>query len=217
MPIRTVLIDDDHVLCEQVARFLRGADSVDIVGVFHDAESALEALRGESLRVDVALVDMGLPGLSGLELVRRLAASRPAVQCVMFTSSSHDDVVFPAFEAGACGYLLKSTEGARLVDRIVEVARGGVPISPGVARRVLAHFRDQRARVPVDPPAAPALTPREAEVLELLARGHTYSTIAHTLAIGVGTVQSYVKTIYRKLEISSKAEAAAEAVRRGLL
>ncbi len=215
--IRTILVDDDRALCDEVRRILAPSTVASLVGVFYDAESALAVALSRKIAVDVAVVDVDLPGLSGIEAVRRLAAARPEVHCLMFTVSDHDDGVFRALEAGACGYLLKSTDASRLVERIVEVAGGGAPMSPGIARRVLARFRGPRPPMASDASPVTNLTPRELEVLEMLGRGLTYGMIGRGLGIGTGTVQSHVKAIYRKLEVSSKAEAAVEAHRRGLL
>jgi DNA-binding NarL/FixJ family response regulator len=212
--IRAVLIDDDRLVCDEVRRLLLPRSDAKLVGVFHDAPSGLRGLVDDKLACEVALVDLGLPGMSGIEVVRRLASARPEVDCLVFSASADDDDVFEALQAGASGYLLKGTDGQKLLDSIIEVAAGGAPMSPAIARRVLGRLRDSRP-----PPKEPEahLTPRETEVLEMLARGLTYALIARALGIGAGTVQSHIKTIYRKLEINSKAEAAAEAFRRRLI
>lgn len=219
-PIRTVLVDDDEVLATEIARLLRGQSAVELIASYRDAESALVDLMAPTFEVDVALIDLGLPGISGWELLSVLATERPTVERLVFTVAGDDESVFRALEAGATGYLLKTTAAQELVTSISQASLGGAPISPSIARRILERFRVAQsppAEFASDNPKPAHLTPKEQEVLKLLARGYTYTMSAGELGIGVGTLQGYVKTVYRKLGISTKAEAAAEAFRRGLV
>jgi DNA-binding NarL/FixJ family response regulator len=209
--VRVVVVEDDPVVAEGVAQVLRGT-RFEVAARFGDAESALGALR-RGLGADVALVDLGLPGLPGVELIRRLAGARPPVECVVLTVHDDDDHLFGALRAGATGYLLKSAPDGALVDGLEQLAAGGAPMSAGIARRVLRGLRAEAAPAP---DAAP-LTPREVEVLDLLSRGFTYASIGRGLGIACGTVQAHIKSIYRKLDVATKAEAATEGFRRGLL
>lgn len=212
--IRIALVEDDLELCRELQRALSGSRHVVLSSVHHDAETALASLVEQRAPVDVAVVDLGLPGTSGIEVIRELAERRREVESVVFTVSEDDDSVFGALMAGASGYILKSAGSKRMIEAVLDVARGGAPMSPAIGRRVLARLRTSDE--PHTMPRLGGLTQREGEILAMLAKGMTYASIARSLSIGVGTVQSHVKAIYRKLNIHSKAEALAEAYRRGL-
>jgi DNA-binding NarL/FixJ family response regulator len=154
-------------------------------------------------------MDLGLPGMSGLEGIRRLKQSNPARHLVALTIYEDDDRIFEAICAGASGYLLKKTPPARLLECLQDVMSGGTPMSPEVASRVIALFRDVR------PPAHAEhhLTPHEVRLVGLLAEGHGYKTAAATLGCSVHTVAFHMKHIYAKLQVHSKSEAVAKALR----
>lgn len=173
------------------------------------AESALVLLR-QGLEVDVALVDLGLPGMSGQELISIAKAAWPRIELMVVTGFADDESIYEALRAGATGYLLKDAGPADIAAAIDEVAAGGAPMSPGIARRVLAGFHAHR-----EGPEPPDLTHRERQVLDLLARGASYPMIAQGLGISMNTVQSHIKAIYRKLQVSTKSEATLVAIRRG--
>lgn len=181
-----------------------------------DARSWLHGLDGQDrARLRVALIDLGLPDGSGIELIRELAEHFPETLPVVATVYDDDSYLFDAIAAGAQGYLLKDQDAEVLVHRLRRMEDGEPPLSPSIARRMMTHFRRQ-------PPPAPAtedsaLTPRELEVLALLGRGSRVPEAARRLGLTDHTVSTYVKIIYRKLRISSRAEAALEASRRGLL
>jgi len=173
-----------------------------------------EALAGIPTHLpDVALVDIGLPGLSGIEGIRILRQRHPSIHLVVLTIYDDDDRIFDALCAGACGYLLKKTPPEELVEGVKEAVSGGVPMSPEVARKVLALFRELR------PPdrAHYQLTPHEMRLLKMLVDGHNYKTAAAGLKLSVNTVAFYMKSIYEKLEVHSKSEAVAKALRSGLI
>jgi DNA-binding NarL/FixJ family response regulator len=171
--------------------------------------------------VDLLLVDLGLPDASGLELIRALVELRPQARSVVVTIFDDDDHLFPALQAGAFGYLLKDRPKIELRAQLRRIQDGEPPLSPSIARRMVQHFtrlhagpapllnRDQEEQI--------ALTERESEVLQLVGKGYTLPEIAVQLGLSRHTVADYVKQIYRKLNISSRAEAALEAVRRGLV
>jgi DNA-binding NarL/FixJ family response regulator len=158
---------------------------------------------------DVALVDIGLPGMSGIEGARRLRQRHPDIQVMMLTVYGDDERIFEAICAGAIGYLLKKTPPARLLDSLREVVAGGAPMSPEVARRVVQLF--QR----VHPPemADYRLSPTEMRLLKLLAEGHHYKTAAAEMQISINTVSYHMRAIYQKLHVHSKSEAVAKALR----
>ena len=171
--------------------------------------------------VDLLLVDLGLPDASGLELIRALVELRPQARSVVVTIFDDDDHLFPALQAGAFGYLLKDRPKIELRAQLRRIQDGEPPLSPSIARRMVQHFtrlhagpapllnRDQEEQI--------ALTERESEVLQLVGKGYTLPEIAVQLGLSRHTVADYVKQIYRKLDISSRAEAALEAARRGLV
>jgi DNA-binding NarL/FixJ family response regulator len=219
-PVKLVVIDDDRALARELAKLVARGNNPKLVASYHDAESALSVLTAQPPHtIDVALVDLHLPRMSGVELIRALAEKQPAIQCIAFTVSADEEMVFAALDAGACGYLLKHTPADKITSGVLEAAAGGAPMTPAIARRVLGRFRERggvRAAAPRPAPAA-VLSPREVDVLEALAQGLSYKLIADRLEIAIGTVQVHIRAIYRKLSISTKAEAAAEAFRRGLI
>jgi DNA-binding NarL/FixJ family response regulator len=158
---------------------------------------------------DVILTDLGLPGMSGIEGIRILKERHPQVPIVALTVYDDDDDIFDALCAGAAGYLLKDTQPARLLECLHEVHSGGAPMSPEVARRVIELFREFR------PPARAShhLTPTETELLKLLVEGHHYKTAAAELGISINTVSFHLRNIYEKLQVHSKSEAVAKALR----
>jgi DNA-binding NarL/FixJ family response regulator len=161
-----------------------------------------------------ALIDLGLPDGSGIELIRELQASHPETPSIVTTVYSDDDSLFAAIAAGAQGYLLKGQPEALLRTHLTQLGQGLLPLSPSVARRMLEHFRARELAV-VDAEDV-ALSPRETEVLTYIGRGLRVSEVARLLGLAESTVAGYVKVLYRKLNISSRAEAALEAVKRGL-
>lgn len=182
-----------------------------------EAGSLAEAVRSIDPPPPLALVDLGLPDGPGVSLIERL---RGRSMCVVATVFDDDAHLFPALHAGAEGYVLKDQGHESLAEMLRGIAAGQPPLSPSIARRLLRHFAPLPSS---DPPAVPdaavesALTPRETEVLRLIAKGMTRQEAARILAISAHTVAGYLKDIYRKLSVGSRAEAALEAVRRGLV
>jgi DNA-binding NarL/FixJ family response regulator len=174
-------------------------------------EDALKGLEGT--RPDVILTDIGLPGMNGIEGTRILRQRFPEVPVLALSVYDDDDNVFNAICAGASGYLLKNTAPARLLESLRDVANGGAPMSPEVARRVVKLFREFR------PPerASYRLTPQETELLKLIVEGHHYKTAAAEMGISTNTVSFHLKHIYEKLQVHSKSEAVAKALRERLI
>lgn len=180
---------------------------------FGTMEDALKGFAQSGAVIpDVMLVDIGLPGMSGLEGMRVLKQRYPELRLVALTVYEDDGRIFEALCAGASGYLLKKTPPARLLESLREVMTGGAPISPEVAKRVIALFREIR------PPehADYHLTPHETRLLKLLSEGHTYKTAAAELGSSVNTIDFHMRNIYAKLQVHSKSEAVAKALRHGL-
>lgn len=165
----------------------------------------------------IALVDIGLPDGSGIEIVRELAKHPQTFTPIVTTIYDDDQHLFDAIAAGAQGYLLKDQHPDTLIQYLHRIDRGEPPLSPSIARRMLAHFSQARPVAAGPDPDQKTLTPREEEVLRLLGRGLRVNETGRVLGITPHTVTGYVKSIYRKLNISSRAEAAVEAVRRGLV
>jgi DNA-binding NarL/FixJ family response regulator len=209
--IKIAIVEDQQHTRDGLAMLIGGTAGYRITGSFGTMEEALEKLPGDP--PDVLLSDIGLPGVSGIEGVRRLRASFPAMQVVMLTVHGDDDHLFEAICAGACGYLLKETPPARLLEAIREVHTGGAPMSPEVARKVVVMFQK------IVPPKAEddRLSARELELLKLLAEGHSYKTAAHALSLSIDGIRFHVRNIYERLHVHSKSDAVLKALRSGLI
>jgi len=209
--VRVLLVEDQPEIRDCLRVLLDGSPGYRCVGGFRSMEAALAMPREE--RPDVALVDIGLPGMSGIDGVARLRERWPRLLPLILTVHEDDERIFAALCAGACGYLLKRTPPARLLEGIAEAMAGGAPMSPEVARRVIELFRTVR------PPERSDyhLTPHEIRLLKLLVEGHNYKTAASELAVSVHTVSFHLRSIYDKLQVHSKTEAVAKALRHRLI
>lgn len=210
-PIRVMLIEDLREVRESLTILIDGTGGFACVGSYRTMEEALARTGRE--RPDVILTDIGLPGMSGIEGIEHLRTLYPAAPILALTVYDDNSNVFNALCAGASGYLLKNTPPARLLESLREVVGGGAPMSPEVARRVVELFREFR------PPenADCRLTPQETEILRLLVKGHHYKTAAEQLGISTSTVSFHLKNIYQKLQVHSKTEAVAKALRERLV
>ena len=205
--IRVVIVEDQRELREGLAMLINGTAGFRCAGSFRTME---DALRGISRELpELVLTDIGLPGMSGTEGIRILKERYPDLPMVALTVYDDDDEIFGALCAGALGYLLKNTPPARLLECLKEVVSGGAPMSPEVARRVVRLFKAVR------PPdrASYRLTPQETQLLKLLVEGHNYKTAAAELGLSVHTVSFHMRNIYSKLQVHSKSEAVAKALR----
>ena len=203
MSITVAIIEDDVPAREILAEWIRRAEGFQCVSEHGDAESALETLPRE--KPAVVLVDINLPGMNGIECIRRLKPVLPQTQFVMLTVYEDDNHIFKALAVGASGYLLKQTPRQMLLTALREVYAGGSPMSSSIARKVVQSF----CRPMAGPGGAANLSPREQEVLELLARGFLYKEIADSLQLSVQTVNTYIRRIYEKLHVRSRAQALA--------
>jgi len=208
-PIRIVLIEDERRTREGLAALIGGSPGMQVVARYGSGEEALEDVAAR--RPDVVLTDLGLPGIQGVDVVASLRQLLPDVPIVILTVHGEDHFVFDALCAGACGYLLKDVEPARLLAAIREVHLGGAPMSPEVARRVVSLFRTFTS----PQSGQSGLSERELQVLRLLAEGHSYKTCADRLAISIDTIRFYVRRIYERLHVHSKSEAVVKALRGG--
>lgn len=208
VPAITVAIIEDHHKIRMFLEFLlNNTEGFRCTGAFRTMEEALERI-GFDLP-DLVLVDIGLPGMSGVEGIKLLKERFPKLLLVMNTVYDDDERIFDALCAGASGYLLKKMPPARLLESIRDVAAGGAPMSPEVARRVVELFRDIR------PPerADYHLTPYEARLLKLLVDGHSYKSAGAELNVSVKTISFHLQRVYEKLQVHSKSEAVAKALR----
>jgi DNA-binding NarL/FixJ family response regulator len=201
--IRVAVVEDKELLREQYAAVLNASAATTCCGVFPDGESALEQLPW--LKPDVVLFDIQLPKLSGVQCVAQLKPQMPKTDFVMLTVYQDSKLIFQALENGASGYLLKRTTPNQLIRSIEEVHQGGAPMTTHIARMVVQSFRRQQAE---DGALLEPLTPREEDVLQLVAKGLVNKEIADKLDISLETVRSYLKNVYSKLQVHSRTEAA---------
>ncbi len=204
MSIRVAIVEDARVVRENLAVLINDAPGFSCVGSCASAEEAW--LRQPALAPDVVLMDIHLPGRSGIACVARLGGLLPKAQIIMLTIEEDTEQVFESLKAGATGYLVKHATPQEILDAVTEVHQGGAPMSSHIARKVVTAFRQK----PAADNAAVSLTPREEEVLRLLAKGHRSKEIADDLEIGLGTVNPYIRNIYEKLHVRSRAEAVAK-------
>jgi DNA-binding NarL/FixJ family response regulator len=209
--IKVGIIEDKREIREGLALLIGGTNGFRAVGSWRSMEDALRAISTDL--PDVVLVDLELPGMSGIEGIGILRERYPRLLLLVLTVFDDDDRIFQAVCAGACGYLLKRTPPARLLEAISEAVDGGSPMSPAVARRVLQLFRRYR------PPAKSDhdLTPHQVRLLKLFVEGHNYKSAATKLGVSVNTIGFHVQQIYSKLQVHSKAEAVAKALRAGIV
>jgi DNA-binding NarL/FixJ family response regulator len=206
--IRVLIVEDQRVLRDGLGFLIAGTPGFRLVGSFGSVEEMLAGLP----QADVGLLDIGLPGLSGIEGMRILTERQPDLRLLALTVYDDDDRIFQALCAGACGYLLKRTPPARLLEALRDVMAGGAAMSPEVASRVIGLFRDFRPPEKADY----HLTPHELRLLKLLGEGHSYKTAAAELGSSINTVGFHMRSIYTKLQVHSKSEAVAKALRSGL-
>jgi DNA-binding NarL/FixJ family response regulator len=200
-PIRVALVEDDPQIRNGLRLLIDNAPGCSCVAAFASTEEALPALF--TLEVDIVLMDIQLPGRSGIDCIRELKRQRPALQTMMLTLFEDHDRIFQSLAAGASGYLLKQTPPARLLEAITELHRGGSPMSMQIARRVVEVFQQPTAQA--DPTSL--LSPREKEIIAQMARGFLYKEIASELGISTETVRTHIHKIYEKLHVRSRTEA----------
>jgi DNA-binding NarL/FixJ family response regulator len=210
--IKVAIVEDRREIREGLAMLINGTEGYACTGSYGSMEEAFSKLGGGNLP-DVLLSDIGLPGMDGIEGIRILKERHPALLVLMLSVYDDNERIFDALCAGACGYLLKKTPPARLIESLREAAAGGAPMSPEIARKVVTLFRDFR------PPerADYQLTPHETRLLKLLVEGHSYKTAAAELGVTVNTVSFHLRHIYEKLQVHSKSEAVAKALRDHLI
>jgi NarL family two-component system response regulator LiaR len=209
-PIRVLIADDHTIVRKGIRAVLRNLPDIEVVG---EAATGWEAIAAnETLQPDVVLMDLMMPELDGIEAIRRIKAGRPETRILVLTSFAGEDKVFPAIKAGALGYHLKDSTPEELVRAIRQVDAGESSLHPVIARKVLQEL----ARPSAGPPTPEPLTPREVEVLRLVAQGRDNQEIADSLSISETTVRTHVSNILSKLHLASRIQAALWALREGL-
>ena len=209
--VPVVIVEDQRDLREGLTALIGGFPGFRCVGAYATMEDALREMSRTAPAI--VMTDLGLPGMSGIDGIREMRRSHPSILPVVLSVHDDDNRIFDALCAGAAGYLLKTTPPAVLLESLQQVVAGGSPISPEIARRTIALFRQIR------PPRSSdhALTPHETRLLQFLADGHNYRTAAERLHVSISTISFHMRNIYRKLEVHSKAEAVSKAIRQGII
>ena len=207
MSISVSIVEDEARIRKQLATLIEDAPGFRCAGVYPSAEEALREIPKQP--PDVVLMDINLGGMSGIECVRKLRESAPALQILMLTVYDDSELIFKALAAGASGYLLKRLPPPQLLEAIADVVAGGSPMSSAIARKVVQSFQKPGPQAE----ETVALSPREREVVEALARGDAYKQIADRLGISIPTVRTYIRRIYEKLHVHTRTEAVAKYLR----
>lgn len=207
--MRIAIVEDDTLFRENLKMLLSGDTNIDVIGVFASAEEALPALK--KLRPEISLVDLGLPGMSGIDLIRELREKAPDIEILAHTVYDERETVFAAIKAGAAGYLLKGCSPRELIEALHNLYAGGAPMSQPIARKVIQEFQANGVEKQY------LLTQRECEVVRSIQDGLAYKEIADRLGISRNTVHSHIKHIYEKLQARDRQEALIKARRKGII
>lgn len=211
--INVAIVEDNNTIREGLAALINGTEGYKCIGAFGDVESFLPKIS--SLPINVVLMDIGLPGMNGIEGAKSAVIKNPNLSILMLTIYEESEFVFDALCAGACGYLVKKTPPARLLEAIKDANDGGSPMSSRIARQVITAFKEGKNIAPNTDNYG--LSDREISVLNLLSDGSNYQEIAETLFIAVDTVRHHIRNIYKKLHVHSQSEAVAKAIRKKII
>ena len=211
MDIRVSVFDDNKALRDSLYYLISAKRGYTVAGVYPDCSHVFDDLSRDP--ADVVLMDIDMPGLNGIEATALIKSRFPAINVLILTSYDDSEKVFAALQSGATGYLLKKTAPVKILEAITEVHEGGAPMNAGIARKVLEFFSEKKniTENQYD------LSPREKDVLGCLVNGDSYKMIADHCFISMGTVQSHITNIYKKLQVNSKSEAVAKAIREHLV
>ena len=201
MPVKVCIVEDDASLRDSISSFISDSAGFECLGAFSSGEEALK--RISNLQPSVVLMDINLPGMSGIQCAKRLKERMPDVQIMILTVYESSDQIFEALAAGASGYLLKSTPPEKLLLAIEDMQAGGSPMSSHIARKVVQAFQLTVRATPL----IEHLAPREQEVLDLLSKGYAYKQIAAQMGLNIGTVCTYIRRIYEKLHVNCRTDA----------
>ena len=212
MEIKVAIFEDNKVLRESLQKLVNSRDDMVCTGAFSDANKLTRDMQ--SANPDVVLMDINMPGVSGIEAVLLIKEKFPATQILMQTVFEENDKIFAALCAGASGYMLKKTSPQKMIEAIHETYEGGAPMTPSVAMKVLQMFRGQSASAKNE---FIVLSEREKEILGWLVKGKSYNAIGEACFVSIDTVKTHVKHIYEKLHVHSKSEAVAKAIQQKLV
>jgi len=213
MPITLIIVEDLDEVREGLKNFLALNPEFVVLDTFKTAEEAFDAIP--SLQADIVIMDISLPGMSGIECIRQVGTKIGHTQFMMFTVYENDEKVFEALQAGASGYLLKNTGLVNIIEALKELYEGGSPMSSNIARKLVRAFRQKAMDAAENStPDTTTLSSRENEILQLLARGLLYKEIADQLGISTSTVRQHIHRIYEKLHVQNRTEAINKAFRR---
>jgi DNA-binding NarL/FixJ family response regulator len=234
--VRLFVVEDQPKILKNQLKLLEAFEEVEIIGTALSGEEALEELSSADPRPDVILCDLGLPNMSGIDVTRQVKAKWPNIEILIFTIFDEEDKVLEAVKAGASGYLLKGAEAEKIVESIKEVRQGGSVIQPSLARSLLRHFRmpeegpappgtlkseeedkAERQGVVVPPTGRRALTERELECLQIIAKGLSNNEAARVLGLSKATIRTHLEHIYQKLDVTNRVEAVTEGIRQGII
>ena len=207
--MRLVIVEDDPLLLENLTLLLSGEGGITVAGSYHSAEEALKLFR--SAKPEVMLTDIGLPGMSGVELIKKAKDAMPGLEIMAHTVFEDRENVFAAIKAGASGYLLKGSSPREIIESIHALYKGGAPMSPKIARKIIVELQDDVASDEF------LLTSRETEIVKLIEEGLTYKEIGERLSISTHTVHTHIKNIYEKLQAKNRHDAISKARKKGII
>ena len=206
--LRVSIVEDDPEIREQLSNLISNSSGLTLASQHSEAQNAIDVIPNSG--AEVVLMDINLPGMSGIDGARALKQKAPALQIVMLTVYEDSELIFESLKAGASGYLLKRTSGPKLIEALREVRAGGSPMSSQIARKVVQYFNESGRRSP----ELEQLTQRERTVLDSLARGQLYKQIADELAMSLDTVRSHLQHIYQKLHVHTRTDAVVKYLRK---
>lgn len=209
--IKVAIVEDNEIINHSLTTLVNNTEEFECVGSYFRCDEMLKKIQDAS--PDILLMDIKLPGMNGIEGIKKVKPIMPDLNILMLTVHEENELIFDALCAGACGYLVKKTHPQKILEAIQEAYEGGAPMSSHIARKVTTFFQmDKKIS-----PAKALLTNREREILNELIKGKTYYAIAVTLNICTDTVRFHIKKIYKKLHVHSQAEAVAEAIKKGII
>lgn len=211
--IKVAVVEDNDTIREGLKVLIDGTTGYNCIASYSKCETMLKNL--EKLSPDVLLMDIGLPGMNGIEGIKEVKKIFPDLTILVLTVYEENDLIFEALCAGACGYLVKKTPPSKLLEAINEAYNGGAPMSSHIARKVIDFFQLKKQTAP--PGTQNILTPREREILGGLVEGNSFKAIADSLFISIETVRFHFRNIYKKLHVHSQSEAVAKAIKEGLV
>ena len=212
-PVKVYVVEDQPKILKSLIKLLGGFKEIEIVGKALSGEESLEGIAAK--QPEVVLLDLGLPQMSGIEVTREIKKKYPKMEVLIFTVFDEEEKVMEAIQAGASGYLLKGMEAEKIVEAIREVKDGGSVIQPSLARSLLRQFQVQAEPGKEEP--FPNLTPREVEILQIIAKGLSNAEAAKVLKISRATIRTHLEHIYAKMAVSNRVEAITEGIRQGLI